>query len=38
MIIIKILNLGFLRLGRKREWKKVIENYWVYKIDKVELD
>lgn len=38
MIIIKILNLGFLRLGRKREWKKVIESYWVKKIFKEELD
>ena len=35
---IKTTNLGFPRLGRKREWKKAIENYWNNKISKNELD
>lgn len=35
---IKTTNLGFPRLGRKREWKKAIENYWNNKISKDELD
>ncbi|WP_434556665.1 5-methyltetrahydropteroyltriglutamate--homocysteine S-methyltransferase [Staphylococcus coagulans] len=35
---IKTTNLGFPRLGRKREWKKVIESYWNKKITKEELD
>lgn len=30
---IKTSNLGFPRLGRKREWKKLIESYWSQKID-----
>lgn len=34
MIIIKILNLGFLRIGLNREWKKVFEVYWKGSIDK----
>lgn len=38
MTTIKTSNLGFPRLGRKREWKKAIENYWAHKIDKAELD
>lgn len=38
MTTIKTSNLGFPRLGRKREWKKAIESYWAHKIDKVELD
>ncbi|MFW3591152.1 5-methyltetrahydropteroyltriglutamate--homocysteine S-methyltransferase [Staphylococcus caprae] len=38
MTTIKTLNLGFPRLGRKREWKKAIESYWAHKIDKAELD
>ena len=25
---IKTSNLGFPRLGKKREWKKAIESYW----------
>ncbi|WP_220468318.1 5-methyltetrahydropteroyltriglutamate--homocysteine S-methyltransferase [Staphylococcus coagulans] len=35
---IKTTNLGFPRLGRKREWKKAIESYWNKKITKEELD
>lgn len=35
---IKTTNLGFPRLGHKREWKKAIEGYWNKKITKVELD
>lgn len=35
---IKTTNLGFPRLGRKREWKKAIEGYWNNKISKDELD
>nr|WP_275582761.1 MULTISPECIES: 5-methyltetrahydropteroyltriglutamate--homocysteine S-methyltransferase [unclassified Mammaliicoccus] len=35
---IKTANLGFPRLGKKREWKKAIESYWSNKIDKTELD
>ncbi|WP_251521476.1 MULTISPECIES: 5-methyltetrahydropteroyltriglutamate--homocysteine S-methyltransferase [Staphylococcus] len=31
---IKTSNLGFPRLGRKREWKKAIESYWSNKIDR----
>ncbi|MDU0451438.1 5-methyltetrahydropteroyltriglutamate--homocysteine S-methyltransferase [Staphylococcus chromogenes] len=38
MMTIKTTNLGFPRLGRKREWKKAIENYWNNKISKDELD
>ncbi|MEJ7174692.1 5-methyltetrahydropteroyltriglutamate--homocysteine S-methyltransferase [Staphylococcus caprae] len=38
MTKIKTSNLGFPRLGRKREWKKAIESYWSHKIDKAELD
>lgn len=30
---IKTSNLGFPRLGRKREWKKAIEGYWSNKVD-----
>ncbi|OCA11443.1 5-methyltetrahydropteroyltriglutamate--homocysteine S-methyltransferase [Mammaliicoccus sciuri] len=37
-MIIKTSNLGFPRLGKKREWKKAIESYWAKKIDKAELD
>ncbi|PTI79831.1 5-methyltetrahydropteroyltriglutamate--homocysteine S-methyltransferase [Staphylococcus succinus] len=33
MMTIKISNLGFPRLGRKREWKKAIEGYWSNKVD-----
>lgn len=35
---IKTTNLGFPRLGHKREWKKAIESYWNNKITKTELD
>ena len=28
---IKTSNLGFPRLGKKREWKKAIESYWAKK-------
>ncbi|AKS68032.1 5-methyltetrahydropteroyltriglutamate--homocysteine S-methyltransferase [Staphylococcus coagulans] len=35
---IKTTNLGFPRIGRKREWKKAIESYWNKKITKEELD
>lgn len=35
---IKTTNLGFPRLGHKREWKKAIEGYWNKKITKAELD
>ncbi len=35
---IKTTNLGFPRLGRKREWKKAIEGYWNNKISKDKLD
>ncbi|WP_415409925.1 5-methyltetrahydropteroyltriglutamate--homocysteine S-methyltransferase [Staphylococcus agnetis] len=38
MMTIKTTNLGFPRLGRKREWKKAIENYWNQAITKAELD
>ncbi|UEX91204.1 5-methyltetrahydropteroyltriglutamate--homocysteine S-methyltransferase [Staphylococcus ratti] len=38
MMTIKTTNLGFPRLGRKREWKKAIESYWNNKISKTELD
>lgn len=38
MTTIKTSNLGFPRLGRKREWKKAIESYLAHKIDKAELD
>ena len=30
---IQTSNLGFPRLGRKREWKKAIEGYWANKYD-----
>lgn len=30
---IQTSNLGFPRLGRKREWKKAIEDYWANKYD-----
>lgn len=30
-------NLGFPRLGRKREWKKAIESYWAERITLEEL-
>ncbi|HHU6750946.1 TPA: 5-methyltetrahydropteroyltriglutamate--homocysteine S-methyltransferase [Staphylococcus pseudintermedius] len=35
---IKTTNLGFPRLGHKREWKKAIEGYWNNKMTKAELD
>lgn len=35
---IKTTNLGFPRLGHKREWKKAIESYRNNKITKAELD
>lgn len=35
---IKTTNLGFPRLGHKREWKKAIESYWNNKITKAGLD
>nr|WP_245338046.1 MULTISPECIES: 5-methyltetrahydropteroyltriglutamate--homocysteine S-methyltransferase [Staphylococcus] len=35
---IKTSNLGFPRLGRKREWKKTIESYWSNKISEAELN
>lgn len=35
---IKTTNLGFPRLGHKREWKKAIESYWNNNITKDELD
>ncbi|MCO4331361.1 5-methyltetrahydropteroyltriglutamate--homocysteine S-methyltransferase [Staphylococcus hyicus] len=38
MMTIKTTNLGFPRLGRKREWKKAIENYWNQSLSKAELD
>ncbi|QLK86921.1 5-methyltetrahydropteroyltriglutamate--homocysteine S-methyltransferase [Staphylococcus sp. 17KM0847] len=38
MTTIKTTNLGFPRLGRKREWKKAIEGYWNGKLTKTELD
>ncbi|PHK48718.1 5-methyltetrahydropteroyltriglutamate--homocysteine S-methyltransferase [Staphylococcus edaphicus] len=33
MMTIQTSNLGFPRLGRKREWKKAIEGYWANKFD-----
>ncbi|RTX83163.1 5-methyltetrahydropteroyltriglutamate--homocysteine S-methyltransferase [Staphylococcus gallinarum] len=33
MMTIQTSNLGFPRLGRKREWKKAIEGYWSKKVD-----
>ncbi|MFQ3782955.1 5-methyltetrahydropteroyltriglutamate--homocysteine S-methyltransferase [Staphylococcus saprophyticus] len=33
MMTIQTSNLGFPRLGRKREWKKAIEGYWANKYD-----
>ncbi|EGQ3910717.1 5-methyltetrahydropteroyltriglutamate--homocysteine S-methyltransferase [Staphylococcus pseudintermedius] len=38
MMTIKTTNLGFPRLGHKREWKKAIESYRNNKITKAELD
>ncbi|MDT3958514.1 5-methyltetrahydropteroyltriglutamate--homocysteine S-methyltransferase [Staphylococcus kloosii] len=38
MMTIKTSNLGFPRLGRKREWKKTIESYWSNKINADELN
>ncbi|ENP8459328.1 5-methyltetrahydropteroyltriglutamate--homocysteine S-methyltransferase [Staphylococcus pseudintermedius] len=38
MMTTKTTNLGFPRLGHKREWKKAIESYWNNKITKAELD
>ncbi|HAR6052382.1 TPA: 5-methyltetrahydropteroyltriglutamate--homocysteine S-methyltransferase [Staphylococcus pseudintermedius] len=38
MMTIKTTNLGFPRLGHKREWKKAIKSYWNNKITKAELD
>ncbi|PTH47936.1 5-methyltetrahydropteroyltriglutamate--homocysteine S-methyltransferase [Staphylococcus arlettae] len=38
MMTIKTSNLGFPRLGRKREWKKTIESYWSNKISEAELN
>src|SRR5699024_8556414 len=35
---IKTSNLGFPRLGRKREWKKTNESYWTNKISEAELN
>ena len=35
---VKTSNLGFPRLGRKREWKKTIESYWSNKINADELN
>ncbi|MGJ5713172.1 5-methyltetrahydropteroyltriglutamate--homocysteine S-methyltransferase [Staphylococcus auricularis] len=37
MMTIQTSNLGFPRLGRKREWKKTIENYWSGQISQKEL-
>ncbi|MBC6309748.1 5-methyltetrahydropteroyltriglutamate--homocysteine S-methyltransferase [Listeria sp. FSL L7-1582] len=30
-------NLGYPRLGEKREWKKALENYWNHKISEEQL-
>ncbi|MCU5746480.1 5-methyltetrahydropteroyltriglutamate--homocysteine S-methyltransferase [Staphylococcus sp. SQ8-PEA] len=38
MMTIQTSNLGFPRLGRKREWKKAIESYWSKKITLDELN
>ena len=35
MTTIKTSNLGFPRLGRKREWKRLIESYWAQKLIKM---
>ncbi|TDL95252.1 5-methyltetrahydropteroyltriglutamate--homocysteine S-methyltransferase [Macrococcus brunensis] len=35
---IKTSNLGFPRLGKNREWKKAIENYWAGNIAEEELN
>lgn len=37
MTTIRTSNLGFPRLGRKREWKKTIESYWANQISHDEL-
>ncbi|MCY1563654.1 5-methyltetrahydropteroyltriglutamate--homocysteine S-methyltransferase [Staphylococcus pettenkoferi] len=37
MMTITTSNLGFPRLGRKREWKKAIESYWAQRISLDEL-
>ncbi|MCY1574572.1 5-methyltetrahydropteroyltriglutamate--homocysteine S-methyltransferase [Staphylococcus pettenkoferi] len=37
MMTITTSNLGFPRLGRKREWKKGIESYWAHRITLEEL-
>ncbi|WP_208001777.1 5-methyltetrahydropteroyltriglutamate--homocysteine S-methyltransferase [Macrococcus brunensis] len=38
MMTIKTSNLGFPRLGKNREWKKAIENYWAGNIAEEELN
>ncbi|WP_142351573.1 5-methyltetrahydropteroyltriglutamate--homocysteine S-methyltransferase [Staphylococcus caeli] len=38
MMTIQTSNLGFPRLGRKREWKKAIEGYWANKYDLTTLN
>ena len=27
--MVKVSNLGYPRLGENREWKKLIESYWL---------
>ncbi len=35
--MVKVSNLGYPRLGENREWKKLIESYWVGNISQDEL-
>lgn len=35
--MVKVSNLGYPRLGENREWKKLIESYWVGNISQEEL-
>ncbi|MFT9389296.1 MAG: hypothetical protein ABF587_06275, partial [Leuconostoc sp.] len=30
---VKTSNLGYPRLGEKREWKQLLESYWRHEID-----
>lgn len=36
--MVRITSLGYPRLGEKREWKKLIENYWAGNISRDELE
>ncbi|MGT2960981.1 5-methyltetrahydropteroyltriglutamate--homocysteine S-methyltransferase [Streptococcus caballi] len=36
--MVRITSLGYPRLGEKREWKKLIENYWAGNVSRDELE